>query len=71
MYHPTEKQQVEITCEQCGSPVPIVKGAVGTARRRFCGPACRQRAYRQRKTDAGDLPTETTPAPVEEKVGTP
>lgn len=33
-----------ITCAQCGAPFEVYGGS----RRKFCGPACKQAAYRRR-----------------------
>jgi hypothetical protein len=37
------RRRVQVTCPECGAPVE------GTVRRRYCSPACRLRAARQRQ----------------------
>lgn len=39
-----------VPCEGCGQPV------IGRTDRRFCSPACRQRAYRQRRAGGESIP---------------
>jgi hypothetical protein len=43
-----QRRRVESTCAECGTAIE------GTTRRRYCGTACKQRAYRRsRQATAG------------------
>jgi hypothetical protein len=40
----------QLSCASCSSPLPTVRG-----RQRYCNPACRQRAYRDRQGHPDDI----------------
>jgi hypothetical protein len=45
---------VEYDCEHCRKPFQVVDSGLAASRQRFCSDACRQAAYRKRKSGGDD-----------------
>ncbi|MTD16834.1 hypothetical protein GIS00_23145 [Nakamurella sp. YIM 132087] len=62
----TRRRGAPVRCEWCGRELPVQEG-VGR-RRRYCGQACRQRAYEQRNAvERGVLPEDAVVLSTEER----
>jgi hypothetical protein len=47
---PVTYRVVEYDCENCGEPFQVVDDGLASSWQRYCSGACRQAAYRERKS---------------------